>query len=111
MHAVCWSVGRQFGFQAFNVNPLSAGLPKKQFVPATIFVVSDHLVSLLVKNVFMRQVRSGAACSVAACVKDRLASHACRAESILVIFRTEIKVAGEERLHAAGAVQSNAPMD
>lgn len=55
VHAVCWNVGRQFGFQAFNMNPLSQNYKKRQFVPATIFVAADHLASLLVKNRLMRQ--------------------------------------------------------
>lgn len=56
-----WSVGRAFGFQAFNqASPLSASaagpvmslgvnLALVEWVPATLFLVSDHLSHLLVR--------------------------------------------------------------
>ncbi|MEW5305138.1 MAG: hypothetical protein WDW36_007699 [Sanguina aurantia] len=56
-----WSVGRAFGFQAFNqASPLSAtaagpvmslgvNLALVEWVPATIFLVADHLSHLLVR--------------------------------------------------------------
>ena len=31
------------GFQAFNLNPATKGCQQKQYVPATLFLVSDHL--------------------------------------------------------------------
>ena len=31
------------GFQAFNLNPATKGYQQKQYVPATLFLVSDHL--------------------------------------------------------------------
>ncbi|GFH27981.1 FKS1_dom1 domain-containing protein, partial [Haematococcus lacustris] len=54
VHAVVWRVGRQFGFQAFNMNPGSRGQRSRVWVPATLFLASDHLVSLLVKNIYIR---------------------------------------------------------
>ncbi|KAJ9527498.1 hypothetical protein QJQ45_025772 [Haematococcus lacustris] len=54
VHAVVWRVGRQFGFQAFNMNPGSRGQRSRVWVPATLFLASDHLVSLLIKNIYIR---------------------------------------------------------
>lgn len=50
VHAVVWRVGRQFGYQAFNLNPSSAKHKSQQFVASTIFLASDHLVSLIVSS-------------------------------------------------------------
>lgn len=46
VHSIVWRVGRNFGFQAFNQNPLTADRGyQSEWVAATIFVASDHLVS------------------------------------------------------------------
>lgn len=54
VHSAVWTVGRAFGFQAFNLQPDTANLHTKQFVPATMFVANDHLVSILVRNMMLR---------------------------------------------------------
>jgi hypothetical protein len=53
IHMVAHRLGRHFGFQAFNVDPKS-DRTKRQYTPATIFLVTDHLHHLLVKN-YMRR--------------------------------------------------------
>lgn len=53
IHMVVQRLGRHFGFQAFNVDPKSART-KRQYTPATIFLVTDHLHHLIVKN-YMRR--------------------------------------------------------
>eukprot|EP00798_Chlamydomonas_sp_ICE-L_P008247 gene8247-1516_t len=55
VHAVTWCVGRAFGFQAFNMSPSTSQFTRHEFTPATIFVASDHLTHLLVKNGYMRR--------------------------------------------------------
>lgn len=54
VHNVVWTVGRAFGFQAFNLQPDTAKLRCKQYVPASMFVASDHLVNILVRNMMLR---------------------------------------------------------
>lgn len=61
-----WSVGRAFGFQAFNQaspqatssRPAAEGsgvaMNSVQWVPATIFLVSDHLSHMLVRTSMQR---------------------------------------------------------
>lgn len=63
-----WSVGRAFGFQAFNqASPQAASsrpaaegsgiaVNSVQWVPATIFLVSDHLSHMLVRTSMQRYV-------------------------------------------------------
>ena len=58
IHMVVQRLGRHFGFQAFNIDPKS-DRTKKLYTPATIFLVTDHLHHLLVKN-YMRRDKSGA---------------------------------------------------
>lgn len=53
IHSVVSRLGRTFGFQAFNKDSRSSEM-KPLYTPATIFLVSDHLFHLLVKN-YMRR--------------------------------------------------------
>ncbi|KAG2500666.1 hypothetical protein HYH03_001432 [Edaphochlamys debaryana] len=56
VHNIVWRVGRNFGFQAFNVNPATRNRGHHaEWTPASIFVASDHLVQMLVKNYFLRR--------------------------------------------------------
>ncbi|GIL75226.1 hypothetical protein Vretimale_7896 [Volvox reticuliferus] len=56
VHNIVWRVGRNFGFQAFNVNPRTRNRGHNaEWTPATIFVAGDHLTQLLVKNYFIRR--------------------------------------------------------
>lgn len=41
-------------WQAFNVNPSTRGAALQEHVPATIFVASDHLCRLLVRDMWLR---------------------------------------------------------
>ncbi|GAX79705.1 hypothetical protein CEUSTIGMA_g7146.t1 [Chlamydomonas eustigma] len=52
-----WAAGRRFGFQAFNINPLSQALPQKQFVPATLFLAADHIHELIT-NEMLRDLKT-----------------------------------------------------
>ena len=52
-------LGRHFGFQAFNLDSRS-DRTKNVYTPATIFLVTDHLHHLLVKN-YMRRDKASAA--------------------------------------------------
>lgn len=54
VHNVVWHVARDFGFQAFNVQPDTAGYDERNLVPATAFVASDHLVNIIVRNMMLR---------------------------------------------------------
>ena len=56
IHMVVRRLGRHFGFQAFNADSRSERT-KPVYTPATIFLVTDHLHSLLVKN-YMRRDKS-----------------------------------------------------
>ncbi|EFN56001.1 hypothetical protein CHLNCDRAFT_145389 [Chlorella variabilis] len=58
IHTVVHRVGRHFGFQAFNLDPRSEAR-EPTFIPATIFLVTDHLYHLLVKNYMRRDKASG----------------------------------------------------
>lgn len=61
-----WSVGRAFGFQAFNQASQTSASSRStaegsgftvdalQWVPATIFLVSDHLNHMLVRTSMQR---------------------------------------------------------
>ena len=56
VHTVVWRVGRSFGFQAFNVNPKTVdNRAKTEYVPSTIFVASDHINAMLVRNGYVRR--------------------------------------------------------
>ncbi|KAL6746906.1 hypothetical protein V8C86DRAFT_1430973 [Haematococcus lacustris] len=55
VHQVVWKVGRHFGFQAFNSNPKTQNLSMAEYVPASIFVASDHIISLLCKAGYVRR--------------------------------------------------------
>eukprot|EP00889_Picochlorum_renovo_P001948 jgi/Picre1/28978/NNA_004372.t1 len=52
-------LGRHFGFQAFNLDSRS-DRTKNVYTPATIFLVTDHLHHLLVRN-YMRRDKTSAA--------------------------------------------------
>lgn len=59
VHNVVWRVGRNFGFQAFNMNPMTRDKGySAEWTPSTIFVASDHLVQLCVKNFFLRRSKA-----------------------------------------------------
>eukprot|EP00803_Ostreobium_quekettii_P008300 evm.model.scf_2302.2 EVM.evm.TU.scf_2302.2 scf_2302:9712-17129(+) len=59
IHEAVYTVGRQFGFQAFNLNPDTKGKEEEEWVPATVFVASDHLVQVLGKNMYPRCTAEG----------------------------------------------------
>ncbi|KAL6774638.1 GSL1 [Auxenochlorella protothecoides x Auxenochlorella symbiontica] len=52
-------LGRRFGFQAFNIDPRTEGTEKPSWTPATIFLATDHLYHLLVKNYMRRDKDTG----------------------------------------------------
>lgn len=58
IHTVVHRLGRHFGFQAFNLDPRSE-TKEPLYVPATIFLVTDHLYHLLVKNYMRRDKAAG----------------------------------------------------
>ncbi|KAL4451723.1 hypothetical protein ABPG75_007385 [Micractinium tetrahymenae] len=58
IHTVVHRLGRHFGFQAFNLDPRSES-KEPLYVPATIFLVTDHLYHLLVKNYMRRDKAEG----------------------------------------------------
>jgi hypothetical protein len=58
IHTVVHRVGRHFGFQAFNLDPRSES-KGPIWTPATIFLVTDHLYHLLVKNYMRRDKAAG----------------------------------------------------
>ncbi|PSC69540.1 Callose synthase 5 [Micractinium conductrix] len=58
IHTVVHRLGRHFGFQAFNLDPRSEG-KEPVYIPATIFLVTDHLYHLLVKNYLRRDKAAG----------------------------------------------------
>ncbi|KAK9815749.1 hypothetical protein WJX72_008855 [[Myrmecia] bisecta] len=59
IHTVVHRLGRHFGFQAFNLDPRTEGDQREVWSPATIFVASDHLYHLLVRNYMRRDKDSG----------------------------------------------------
>ena len=52
-------VGRHFGFQAFNFDPSTRDVGQPRFVKATIFLATDHLYHLLVRNSIRRDTADG----------------------------------------------------
>lgn len=59
IHTVVLRIGRHFGFQAFNLDTRTENTANPTYTPATIFLVTDHLHHLLVKNYLRRDKAPG----------------------------------------------------